>query len=88
MLCVKCRVPQTCPQVTVSVTDFIKNEILSQNLDLENLLNQWASDGPLKMEEDVSFDQLNLPNTLECMTQQYNLEAKSREVPVRNPGKI
>lgn len=51
--------------------DFIKNEILSQNnldfLNDENLLSQWT-EGPLKMEEDVSFDYFNLPNTLECMT--------------------
>lgn len=51
--------------------DLIQNEILSNyNWDMSDdvLLNQ-LSDGPLKMEEDVSFDYFNLPNTLECINQ-------------------
>ncbi|XP_069702898.1 sterol regulatory element-binding protein 1 [Periplaneta americana] len=48
-----------------------ENELFAKNTHLFNdeaLLSQLADD-PLEIEDDVSFDFLNLPNTLECMSQ-------------------
>jgi hypothetical protein len=57
-------------------TDLITNcesELFSKNSNLftdENLLSELTED-PLEMEDNVSFDFLNLPNTLECIMQQH-----------------
>lgn len=57
-------------------TDLItdcENELFSKHSNLftdETLLSQLAEE-PLEMEDDVSFDFLNLPNTLECIMQPH-----------------
>lgn len=58
------------------LTDLITNcesELFSKSSNLftdETLLSQLAEE-PLEMDDDVSFDFLNLPNTLECIMQPH-----------------
>jgi len=59
------------------------NELLSKNGSLftDEILSSQLAEEPLGMEDDVSFDFLNLPNTLEYMSQPHPSEPPAPPLP-------
>jgi hypothetical protein len=59
------------------------NELLSKNGSLftDEMLSSQLVEEPLGMEDDVSFDFLNLPNTLEYMSQPHPSEPQAPRLP-------
>jgi hypothetical protein len=63
------------------------NELLSKNGNLftDEMLSSQLAEEPLGMEDDVSFDFLNLPNTLEYMSQPHHSEPPPPPAPPLQP---